>query len=354
MLESVRCILDLSVAPIYLCLGLIAMSSVVIKPLQQLAAHGKTKETMDGSAPSEAGACKSTTQGNIRRVFLHAWNCLLRWNIPKKYFLHFYLVGLGSTSAILIYVSCIHGTDLIQCLEYERMFALGLLLVHLIRRCYECIYVHAWTSNSTMHLFGYLLGLLHYVLLPLVFIPSSDLYYFQHTRVVEGTNTHDTSWKKRLVIALGALVLGLVGQYEQHLHHVILANLRKRAHQTTISTQVSSKSSGETKGNHYAIPIGRGFDYVSCPHYLAEICIYVSFYLLLGHNHTNGLQFESIVELLQKHQATILLFWITVNLTISAQGSHQWYTRQTRLQDNKSNTVTPAVGSKKAICPFLF
>eukprot|EP00978_Attheya_sp_CCMP212_P002387 scaffold4890_cov57-Attheya_sp.AAC.1 len=242
MLESVLCILDLSVAPIYLCLGLIAMSSVMIKPLQQLAAHGKTKETMDGSAASEAGTCKPTNQGNIRR----------------------------------------------------------------------------------------------------------------HTRVVEGTNTHDTSWKKRLVIALGALMLGLVGQYEQHLHHVILANLRKRANQTTISRTVPSKSSGETKGNHYAIPIGRGFDYVSCPHYLAEICIYISFYLLLGHNHNDGLQFESLVELLQKHQATILLFWVTVNLTISAQGSHQWYTRQTRLQDNKSHAITPAVGSKKAIFPSLF
>jgi 3-oxo-5-alpha-steroid 4-dehydrogenase 3 len=354
MHESVLCILDLSVAPIYLCLGLIAMSSVMIKPLQQLAAHGKTKEGRNGSAASEVGACKPTTQGNIRRIFLQAWNCLLRWNIPKKCFLHFYLVGLGSTSVISIYISCIYGTDLIQCLEYERMIALGLLLVHLIRRCYECLCVHAWTSNSTMHLFGYLLGLLHYALLPLVFIPSSDLYHVHHTRVVSGTTTQGTLWEKRLVIALGALMLGLVGQYEQHLHHVILANLRKKANQMTIANQESSKSSGKIQGNHYAIPNGRGFNYVSCPHYLAEICIYVSFYLLLGHNHTNGLQCQSIVELLQMHQATILLFWVTVNLTISAQGSHQWYNRQTRLQDNKSHTITPAIGSKKAIFPFLF
>jgi len=126
-------------------------------------------------------------------------------------------------------------------------------------------------------------------------------------------------------------------QYEQHRHHVILANLRTTKFKTA-----------------YSIPIGGWFEYVSCPHYFSEIMIYFMFAVLL--NNTPSIAGENdakawidqwnyhldistsswltiisrgnciaIMSAIYRSKHWILWAWVVTNLSISAIRSHDWY-----------------------------
>jgi hypothetical protein len=134
-----------------------------------------------------------------------------------------------------------------------------------------------------MHIAGYLLGLLHYLLVPFCFLDCTDNN--KATRQ-QSTSTH--------YFFIGFC---LWAQYQQYRHHVLLAQLRRQQRQ-----QQSSQ---------YILPTGAWFHVVSCPHYLAEILIYAS--LVVGVCGTMNAQSLS------------LLVWVSVNLTVSARQSQAWY-----------------------------
>lgn len=76
------------------------------------------------------------------------------------------------------------------------------------------------------------------------------------------------------------------------------------------------------------VPHGDWFHYVSCPHYLAEILIYLSFAIILGTKHTT---------------AWIIFGWVLVNQVIAGLMSHWWYRKTFRTYPSK----------RKAVIPFL-
>ena len=127
-------------------------------------------------------------------------------------------------------------------------------------------------------------------------------------------------------------------QYQQYRHHVLLANLRKKIKKS------ESKS--------YSIPVGGWFEYISCPHYFSEIMIYVTFAILM-HGNTTDLteQWKDTQTLFGDANATlhnkhwILLVWVTTNLSISANRTHQWYI------DNYGETYPQ---KRKCLFPFVW
>lgn len=252
---------------VYVALTAAVLSTLLVPFLRELSTHGKTRE----KEPSSAAF----------------WRPVARLTVPKRYFLHFYVLGLLST----LTTALLYGQDANNSVLLLRPTG-AMLLVHLTRRMGECLFVHAWRSDSRMHAAGYLLGILHYALVSLTFIAVGEVQ-----------PPPSLGWK------VAGVVVCLYGQAEQFVHHRILAGLRSRDGKTT-----------------YALPNGRWFVNISCPHYLAEITIYVGFLMLL-----------------QTTVATAMFVWVATNLTISALSSHQWYDQH--FPDSNR--------SRRAIIPFL-
>ena len=201
-----------------------------------------------------------------------------------------------------------------------------------------------------MHIAGYLVGAIHYMWLPMVFIrlpcepclramigdrmPSA--WYSQYTDGplwVEDVRLPPLMWR------LPPILLCLWAQYQQHVHHVILANQGKPKNSTptTISTTIKSAPTAPPP-KKYSLPTGGWFRYVTCPHFFAEILVYVSFAILLEQ------------EKFYQHQEVygirhfIVLLWVASNLTMSAMINYAWYTK---------NLPKEAMNGRKAIFPFL-
>jgi 3-oxo-5-alpha-steroid 4-dehydrogenase 3 len=258
--DSTRiCLMDL-LAPFYVLLSLIAISSRSIPILATLASHGKTWKASS-----------------------HWW-----W-ISKRYFVHFYVTGILSLLVATSYYWYPNPPSLAQIL----------LFMHLLRRIYECCYVHRSRPSSQMHVAGYCLGVGHYLILPLVF-------FWRPTTVISSSLT--------LLIGIANLWM----QYEQYQHHVLLAQLRT------------------AKGPSYPLPPQRRwFRSILCPHYLAEILIYLSWALLLQLQDNTAIMVTtqtqhtlSWITLLKTgsiYRHWFLFLWVTTNLTISSRNSYDWY-----------------------------
>jgi len=104
--------------------------------------------------------------------------------------------------------------------------------------------------------------------------------------------------------------------WQQSISHSILSNLRW----TRSGTQIAKST--------YSIPHGGGFDFISCPHYLAEICIYVSLACLRS---------GSLIQWL-------VLVFVASNLCITATRTHKWYQRK----------FSEYPLQRKCLIPFLY
>jgi 3-oxo-5-alpha-steroid 4-dehydrogenase 3 len=380
-------IAELLVAPAYIALTISAALTLLSKPLESLSRHGKLTD--------KAQAIENDFVSR-RRQRWHCWMRLQQLQVPKRLFAHFYVVGIMATISTLqsglrnFDASHAVANDVIPPNKYAYPLSLIgkglvpwiLLIVHLLRRLYECCYVHEWNlSKSRMHIAGYLVGLMHYVCLPFCFLN------FNMVDLEAG----QAEVKSDFTLFLG-LVLCCVGQVEQHLHHVILARLRSQRNEKhedsnesnthvraskktiTISDPSSNKSYQNIGDNQqhiyssteYRLPRGRWFEYVSCPHYAAEILIYIGFILMFQVS-SSGFVFVSDRDLLHTlrippncdqlrwvsnclffmcdWKLTCLLIWVVTNLAISASRSHQWY---------KETFRDSFPTSRKALVPYLW
>lgn len=198
------------------------------------------------------------------------------FDISKRRFRDFYVFGLLTNVAI--------------CLFFQQFsLMLGLFFCHMLRRLFECFFVHQWNENSTMSFIHYLIGLAHY---PMVGLTMN---------VDQSTNETN----------LFSLILFVIASSAQNLVHRVLAESRRQT--KTI----------------YSIPRGCFlFEFVSCPNYLAEILIYVAFFL----------QSQKTLPM------TCLTIWVLVNQSISALLAHRWYIE-------KFGTDYPS--KRRALLPFL-
>ncbi|XP_074524480.1 polyprenal reductase [Halichoeres trimaculatus] len=220
---------------------------------EDLIRYGKTKQHRE--------------KGDWLRVF----------DIPKRWFWHFYAVSVGWNGFLLVlslnltfqhqsYPSWLDG--LLDILTGEpssysaapqltTLLVQLLLFLHSLRRLQECLFVSVF-SNAAMHLVQYLFGLVYYVILGLTALGSD--------RAGKGTGPLLSQLEWFHVVGG---VLFVMASWMQHQCLVHLAGLRLG-------------KSGSVETLAHRVPEGGWFELVSCPHYLAELLLYVGLNLIYG------------------------------------------------------------------------
>ncbi|XP_064190042.1 polyprenol reductase isoform X1 [Anguilla rostrata] len=248
------------------------------------------------------------------------------FDVPKRWFSHFYMVSVV-WNGLLITLSLrtsLLGSDLPLWLSNTLGFltdssaaawkgvplstalAQMLLWVHSARRLQECAQVSVF-SGSVIHAAQYAFGLGYYVLLGLTVLCVGGPH------LQEGTPASLT--QLQWCHAAGILLF-LWGSLHQHRCLRLLAHLRTGA-------------SGEVQTLEHKVPCGDWFELVSCPHYFAELVIYVSLAIVTG--------------------GRVLTWWLVVlyvlfNQALAAQLCHEFYRRKFEHYPKQ----------RKAFIPFLF
>ena len=210
-------------------------------------------------------------------------------DVPKHFFKHFYVLAFFWNLFLLYHASAGNAR------------VVAAYQLHLSRRLYESMFVHIFSVGSRMNVLHYGFGILFYIMAPLT-IAFDEGHGHDHTAPF-------TFFCGSVVLA-GAFVV-------QFRSHTILASLRNNKDRET-----------------YAIPRGGLFEYVSSPHYLAEIIIYISL----------GVMSSPMIRTL-RHAAiwALMLCTIIVNLSVSAIKSHAWYRRTFKNYPKSRRALIPSL-----------
>ncbi|NXM83955.1 PORED reductase, partial [Oenanthe oenanthe] len=209
--------------------------------------------------------------------------------VPKRWFTHFYVVSVLWNGFLLIclfraeflgeslpsWIQNMHHAlgrdsqrkDTGKYSRYYNHFSallvLLLLWLHSCRRLAECLWTSVF-SSGVIHIVQYCFGLGYYIAVG--------------TTVLCQVPTNGRNGKKLSVQICWYHIIGVMmyiwASLHQHRCLAILANLRK-------------SRSGKVVSLSHSVPFGDWFESVSCPHYFAELLIYISMAITLGiHNVT--------------------------------------------------------------------
>lgn len=204
-------------------------------------------------------------------------NWLRAFDVPKRWFSHFYAISVGWNGLLLaIYLNFIYHhqsfpswlTGLLDILtgvpstdsqvpQLSTVLVQLLLCVHSLRRLLECLFVSVF-SDGALHLVQYVFGVCYYIVLGLTVLCSD------HLGKGSGSLLSQLDW-----FHVAGSVLFIWASLMQHQSIVLLAGLR-------------TGKSGMVETLAHRLPEGGWFELVSCPHYLAELLIYVSLSLIFG------------------------------------------------------------------------
>ncbi|XP_040451736.1 polyprenol reductase [Falco naumanni] len=278
-------------------------SSFVCGLFQDLVRYGKTKR----------GCGPRTAAPRLRQL-------------PKRWFTHFYVVSVFWNGFLLIclfqakflggllpsWIQCVHralGRDSqsedIDSEHFSALLVLLLLWLHSCRRLAECLWTSVF-SNGVINIVQYCFGLVYYVAV------GSTVLCQVPTNVRNGKELSvQISWYH-----IVGVTMYIWASLHQHRCLVILANLRK-------------SKSGKVVSLGHNVPFGDWFERVSCPHYFAELLIYVSMAIMLGfHNMTWW----------------CVVLYVLFNQALAAVLCHEFY--------HKNFSSYPK--HRKAFIPFVF
>ena len=307
-LHDIACFLDAHIVIIYAVLVVLALVSQ-IGPLQRLTQHGKSRyirrqqQKSDGrrhASSSSSSWWQWITQGDV-------------WMMTKQKFLHFYIWG----TVVLVTMRLHDDYDMSWWFSNSRNAAQALLLLHLLRRWYECVHVHEWQTTSRMHFLIYIVGIVYYTLLPFIFcrVPHcrrpAVMATTTTTTTTPGQADHDSKASSFIFLHVLAIPVCLYAQHQQARHHVILANLRRKKDDKKDNVKSTTQQQQPNHSSSYQLPVGGWFTHVACPHYLAEILFYAGLAGLLLPA-TPG-------------RAAVILLWVTTTLTLNALQAQAWY-----------------------------
>jgi hypothetical protein len=191
--------------------------------------------------------------------------------------------------------------------------------IHLIKRLYECINVHIFSKHSTMNILHYLFGISYYICMPLsifminITVNTTDI----NTNIITTNIFHN--WYIQTFLCTFGIYVFIYASYKQSQIHFILRNLRKNKK----SANRKEKNNQKLK---YHIPFGNLFEYLSSPHYVCEILIYISLYLIYY-----SLSFTRVSRSSPSSLSSLSLLWsgmiltTMINLIISAIETNNWY-----------------------------
>ncbi|XP_026503716.1 polyprenol reductase isoform X1 [Terrapene carolina triunguis] len=206
-----------------------------------------------------------------------AWLRLL--DLPKRWFSHFYILSVVWNGFLLLLLiqalflarpfpiwlqdllSTLGGASQNQDVGDKHLsvlLVLMLLWLHSFRRLIECLCISVF-SSGVIHIVQYCFALGYYIVIGLTVLCQVP------ANVSNGKDLFmQISWYHIL-----GIMMYIWASVHQHRCHVILANLRK-------------SKSGKVVNLSHSIPFGDWFERVSCPHYFAELLIYVSMAITFG------------------------------------------------------------------------
>ncbi|KAL6448411.1 hypothetical protein ACFW04_000380 [Cataglyphis niger] len=207
-----------------------------------------------------------------------AHNILTNFNVPKRWFKHFYIFS-GPTSTItlcyILYKFLFNGNipEIIFALLDKLLgtsrkplipvknviLAIVILNIQCWKRAYETCYVNVF-SDQKMNISVYLVGFIHYAGIFLCIIGESEGF-------IRDSNTNVILYKLT-TIELICVVICLWSSCMQFNSNFILARLRKNQYGDIISKE-------------HKIPFGGLFKYISNPLQLTEIIIYIMLSVIL-------------------------------------------------------------------------
>ncbi|KAM6076069.1 polyprenal reductase isoform 2-T2 [Chlamydotis macqueenii] len=253
-----------------------------------------------------------------------AWLRLLQ--VPKRWFTHFYVVSVLWNGCLLLWLFRAEflGGSLPSWIQpvhralgrdsqsedtgnehSSALLVLLLLWLHSCRRLAECLWTSVF-SNGVIHIVQYCFGLVYYIAIGstvLCQVPAN-------IRNGKELSVH-VSWYHIVGVAMYVWA-----SLHQHRCLVILANLRK-----TKSGKVISLS--------HSVPFGDWFERVSCPHYFAELLIYVSMAITFGFGNVTW---------------WCVVMYILFNQALAAVLCHEFY----------QNNFSSYPKHRKAFIPFVF
>lgn len=242
-------------ALVWLTLSTGSLAVAALPCLSSVAQHGKVWQRKRYS--------KNAEQRTISEMFLE-------WRVSKNMFISFYILG-----SILSVAALVGGYS---CTTFYR-YPLTLYLVHVMRRWWESVCMTEY-GKSSMHVSGLVVGFLHYLFVPLTLVGCRKDEFSGSTNAIV--------WQI-IVSSLFAMA-----NVQQFLCHRMLYQLKK---------------DNVLKLKRYSLPTEGLFRLVCCPHYFAEILIYLSIWMLC----------PSSMSLLA------LLFWVSSNLMVVSHNQMTWY-----------------------------
>ncbi|KAK4302176.1 hypothetical protein Pmani_025712 [Petrolisthes manimaculis] len=242
--------------------------------------------------------------------------------VPKRWFLHFYMFSTLITTVALVemYRMYVNGNSLSPWFNFlldvlttpsrtasvsftSAVIALVILTLQAYRRLYECLYVSVF-STARMNITHYLVGLGHYLgALALLLAELPGFNGRGQPTVFLNVEAHH----------VGGVVMCVLSFIVQHHTLTILANLRKKQ--------------GKNGKERYVLPRGGLFCVVSCPHMLAEFGIYIGVMLVLWSHYS----------------WPIVTLWVLCNQVVVARMNHKWY----------QNTFKDYPKKRKAMFPYI-
>ncbi|GAM20061.1 hypothetical protein SAMD00019534_032360 [Acytostelium subglobosum LB1] len=201
------------------------------------------------------------------------------------------MLALCFSLTLLVITLAVYNGD--KCSRYLIVYYV-LLGVQGARRLYEtlCIQAHSYSTMSV-----------------LLFVSGAAYYFFaslsplaEHAYRFNGDLQQCSGLMLSVPNALVKIIIFTLASYTQYQVHCILADIRNRS-----SSSTSKSSAGKVV---YEIPQGGLFNFVSCPHFLSEIVIYLSLLSLSN--------FNSIT-------LWLLIIFTSLNLIHRSLDTHRWY-----------------------------
>nr|XP_002129419.1 polyprenol reductase [Ciona intestinalis] len=237
-------------------------------------------------------------------------------DVPKSYFTHYYILASIWNTVCFITISRIcfglmtnnwiaslflmHSTANASGDKLSLLLCMLMLTVHSMKRLYECLFISVFSNKTKMGIIQYVWGNTYYILLA-------------PTMISECLPLHKLPFGSFQVRHFMGIVVFLIASFYHHQSHIILADLRKK---------------GSIKKDAHGIPQGGLFNLVSCPHYFAEVLVYISITIILGAQCQTWF--------------LVLLYNIFAHANM-AMGAHTWY----------RNTFKNYPPNRKAFIPFV-
>ena len=250
--------------------------------LQHFYQYGKTWQPVKNS---------DTSSGFAGLVY-----SIITTTAPKSYFRLFYIAAIAMNITCfmlpnysLFPVQLMFGRgDIIASKHTRYLLIFTLEVLQVMRRCYECFVISVYSPSSRINM--------SHVVTGFVFYAGVALIIANYGFLDAGTEAPPVSF---VTIAIGVTVFS-AGFWLQLESHRTLAGLRRRVRPDGKKLIVTYD---------HMIPYGHLFEFVSNPHYFAELLIYAALLIIS--------QFDFTFQL--------LCYYVLIAHCVMGEQSHRWY-----------------------------